>query len=444
MAAAGGGGGGAGGSAFGGISGLTSGIGGLAVKAAIALPVIRALAGGIASLGTVVASAAAGGAAVGAAGLGGLLTGIGGIAAVAIPASKAIKEAADAQKKYNEAVREYGRASKEAGAARDTMRGAYSGAPRGTRSLISEAQAFQRAWTNATKSGQEALVGFMRSVIATARRIRKPLADISNMVTRAFARQGERAANFLGSDRMLRGMRAGAGIFTENLGNVRRVGQAAAEMFSNVVRASRPFVKEFTNFMAKWFGARQRSTRNIKEMRNTIGKMVDDLKSIGKLGGAGIRLLLALMRGGGGAARREGRSMIGDFTDQLNRWTRWIERNPRKIQDFFRSTADGFRTLAGAIKDVIPLLTTVAEKLTPVIAGIGQLAGLANAGGAGGTFGALALAMGARGGFKNAGGMRTLITGRPPAGGGPAPPAPPVPVPGAARRVRRAADVSTC
>ena len=53
---------------------------------------------------------------------------------------------------------------------------------------------------------------------------------------------------------MQKGLKAGGDIFTENLGNVRRVGQATVEMFLNITRAAKPFVKDFSDFMARWFG----------------------------------------------------------------------------------------------------------------------------------------------------------------------------------------------
>jgi Transglycosylase SLT domain len=413
-----GGGGGGGGGVRGGVLGLSGGMKQMGAMALIALPAVRSLTGAVVALGGAVASASAGGAAVGAAGLGGLLAGIGGIAAVAVPMTKAVKEAAEAQKKYNQAVRDYGRASKEAGAARGEARLAFSRTPRGTRSMIAEANAFGEAWRKATRTGQEALVGFAREAIRTARRMTPFLSRMANAINRAFAAQGGRFLDFLGGRRVRRGLRAGTGIFTENLGNVRRVGQATVEIFLNIMRAAKPFFKEFTNFAAQFFGRQAARTRNIDRMRDSIRVMVGDLKSLGQLGGAGGRLILTLL----GQGRRTGRSLIDDATRQLNRWTDWLKANPAKVQSFFRDTAQGTRDIAAAMKNLAGIIADLSRDLMPLLTGLREITTLASQVGAVGTVGlgsaALGAFRGARGRPKGPGPLGTLVGGVLGRGGG--------------------------
>ena len=242
--------------------------------------------------------------------------------------------------------------------------------------------------------------------------------------------QGGRAIRFLGSEQMMRGLRAGAGIFTENLGNMRRIGQAAVTMFTQVVRASKPFVKEFTNFMAKWFGARARQFDNVKQVREQIRKMVDDLKAFGRLGGAGGRLVMALL--GAGGARPAGRGLLDSATKQLEKWTKWIERNPAKIRSFFRETADGARKLASSLTSIVSLLTQASAVLMPLL---GALSAVTGGAGSAGLIPALlggAAVLGGAKGLKGAGGLRTLIMG---GGPGPTPPGGGPPGPGTGGRV---------
>ena len=174
----------------GGILGLSGGIKLMAAQATIALPVIRTLAGAVGSLGAVAGSAATGGAAVGAAGVAGLATGLAGIMSVAKPVSTEIKAIADAQKRYNDAIRQYGKASEQAGTARRELRTARRQGPAGAGALVSEARAFSREWNRATQSSQEGLVKFYREVVATGRKLERPLAGIANQVTNAFSAQG--------------------------------------------------------------------------------------------------------------------------------------------------------------------------------------------------------------------------------------------------------------
>ena len=258
--------GGGGGTARGGMFGLSGSMKQVAVMGALALPVVRSLTGAVGALATTVASAAGGAGAVGAAGVVGLVTGLGGIASVAIPAAKAIKEVSDAQQKYNEIVKEYGRRSKEAREARGILSEARRGAPGGTSALVNEARAFGEAWRKATSVGQRSLIGFAREAVATGKRMTPFLSRLANDMSKAFSVQGGKALDFLEGKRVQKGLSAGAGIFSENLSNVRRIGQATVEMFLNVTRAARPYVREFTTFLRKWFEGRRDKTRNIQRV----------------------------------------------------------------------------------------------------------------------------------------------------------------------------------
>ena len=231
--------------------GLSGSIKQVAVTGALALPVIRALTGAVGGLAAQAASAAGGAGAVGAAGVVGLVTGLGGIASVAIPAAKAIKEVSDAQAKYNEIVKEYGRRSKEAREARGILSEARRGAPGGTSALVNEARAFGEAWRKATV-GRSAKPDRLRPQGGpTGKKMTPFLSRLANDMSKAFSVQGGKALDFLEGKRVQSGLAAGAGIFSENLSNVRRIGQATVEMFLNVTRAARPYVKRVHDFAAR-------------------------------------------------------------------------------------------------------------------------------------------------------------------------------------------------
>ena len=101
------------------------------------------------------------------------------------------------------------------------------------------------------------------------------------------------------------------------------------------------------------------------------------------LGGAGIRLLLAIM----GQGRVSGRGLLDSATTQLDRWTKWIRENPAKVQSFFRTAADDARKLASAVADIVRLLAGLAETLRPILPMISTLASVAGSVGGAGTIG---------------------------------------------------------
>ncbi|MCA1571262.1 MAG: hypothetical protein LC798_13270, partial [Chloroflexi bacterium] len=394
--------------------------------AAVGLPAVTSLVGATGALaGTITGAGIAGGAGA-LAGGGALATGLGTIAAVAIPAKNAISEASKAQKEYTETVKQYGRESTQAVTAKYKLDQALNAAPKGTRKLIGEARAFGRAWREETRSAQANLVDFLTTGIRQGRRLTPTLAAASARTTGALARETKAGlGNTFGRGAPRSGFGRGgqqpigqqfigqsAAMFDENLTQARRFTQFGTQAMMQISIAARPFLLDATRFMANWSEGWADSTRDIGKTRDSIGRMVPHVRSLRRLFGASGRLAFHVVMGGAG----EGRSMVDRLTGQLETWDRWVQRNPRQVQQFFRRTVNSTVELAKALVTVGRELGKIGDALLPLLSRFAEMVTLA---GSLGMLqpGALALGLGAYRGMRGAGGRGGGGMG---AGGGPA------------------------
>lgn len=385
--------------------------GGIALIAG-ALPAVQALGGATTALAGSLAGGALGAGAIGLAGGGALAAGVAGLVAVAKPAIGPIGDAAKAQENYNKALADFGRDSDQAKNAKRELDQAFKAAPRGTRDLLRDLKGLREEWKKNTRPGQES---FMQLLVGGTRNIRRfargPGARAANRVTAAASREGLALSRFATGRTGAQFARSGSAMFDENLGAVRRSMQNSMEAFVNVMRASRPFLREATDWLERWTRGWASGTEDIGKTRDAIGEMVDHLRSWKNLGGATFRLMRDLLKGGA----PEGQGMVDRLTRQLDKWDDWVQRNPEKVRDFFRRTVNSTIELAKGLAAVVKALSNLATLLSPVLDRFSQLVTLA------GTLGmlqpgALTLGLGALRGFR--GGSLRGGRGAPDAAGG--------------------------
>lgn len=427
-----GGGGAAGGAARGGGGLLDFGLAGIRPRNAAmlgALAYAPTLVGGAGAVAGSAGMAALGAGAVGLAGGGALAGGAAGNLLVGKQAVGQIGEARKAMQKYTDAVADFGKASNQARRAKLNLDQAMKAAPRGTRDLIDELDRLRDRWAKLTRPGQEGFMQLLLGGVRAGNRVAPFAAQQVNRVARRTGREGTRFADFLAGPTGRRGMRNMAGAFTENIGNARGAAQGGLGAAVNVMQASRPFLREMTDAIRRWTTGWASSTSNISRTREHIRKMVDHLKSWWNLTRTAGGLLGSLLGAGAGS----GQDAVDRLTGQLEEWQRWVDRNPRKVREFFRNAVDSSTKLAGALGRIAEALWNIGRALTPALdrfaqlvtlagsaglltPGVGALAygairggrggrGAAGAGGRGGLMGAVAAAGGARGAAGGAGRM---------------------------------------
>ena len=383
--------------------------------AAVGLPAARGLIGGAAGLAGSVGMGALGAGAIGVAGGGALTSAIGSIASVAAPAASAISGASDALTAFQEAVQTTGRNSREAREAQRLYNAALKEAPRGTQAFLSARERLSRRWQRATQPAQEDFTAIGTLGMRTLTRMTPQLSRQANRFFGAAQPQAQAFSRFLQGDRTSRFIETMGESAAENLGEMERTLENVLGTLENIAIAARPFFDDAVDWIEKWTQGWQTGTRDIGQTRSEIERMVDHLKSIGRLGGAGWDLLRDLL----GAGAPSGRGLIDDMTKQLREWDRWVQRNPREVRTFFRETADDTRTIARALSDVVGFLDDMGELLRPILTAVEGITSLISAVGPG----AIPLLLGARRGLAGMGG-RGPVGGAPivPVGGGGRPP----------------------
>jgi hypothetical protein len=69
--------------------------------------------------------------------------------------------------------------------------------------------------------------------------------------------------------------------------------------------------------------------------------------------------------------------MVEDLTKTLDRWDRWVEHNPQKVDAFFRNAVTDTENIAGSLGDAAKGLNDMATELRPLLGPLTRLVSLA-------------------------------------------------------------------
>ena len=353
---------------------VTSGTRSLGAAAVVALPVVQALAG---ATGAVVGSLAGAGLGVGAVGLAGggiVAAGLGSVAAVAKPAQESLKAATRAQTAHTEALRDFGQESMQARIAKRELDQAL-GDEVGLRRAVREVGAFRTDWRDLTAPGRRQWFGLRGDVAQISRRVAPRMARNSNVAVAAARTAGVSQARFLANDEM----QATAAILTREFARDLPIAEHALEdvelVLARLARASRPFFREGVEWIDQTTAGWERSTRDVGRLRREISGYVDDARAWGNLSGSALELARDVLMGG----RPAGSSAVRELTVTLDRWDRWVEANPEKMDRFFRDAVDDTAAIAGAVVSIGRGLHELGQDLRPLI---GPLTGMLSLAGA--------------------------------------------------------------
>lgn len=360
---------------------LTGALGGvpwvlLAMGAAITavLPIVVALTGAVSALVGSLGAAIGGVGVVGVGALGAMVVGLAGVAAVAIPAMGALKQVKKAQDDYNKAVDAYGKSSKQAEKAHDSLLETYSKNP-GAGSVLKNASKFGQSFVKATAPGREDFFGMLNDSIKTGMSLLPTFGRIANRVMGAVR---------TGVDNILKPMRSRevkdillvmGSTFSKIFSGPFSQGIASLLLFlGRLSVVASPYVVELFDTMAKWFDKLAKGAADTDHLRKVVGGLVDQAKSWLHFFGAVVNLTAAFF----GSGASQGKNLIDDITKQLDKWTKWIEKHPKTMKEFFDKTVQGAKDLVGAVTSIATTLWDIGDALVPVMGGFGKLVKYAN------------------------------------------------------------------
>lgn len=407
--AAGGGGGGGGG------LGLAAklAIGGAALTPALqALPVSATALVGSAAGATLGAATVGGGAAAT------LGVGLGLTAGVAKPAIKELQTLQKEQTKYNETVRKYGEASKQAAVGRRELAHAEAMVGAGSGVAVRQLSLARAAWRNATAPGRSALYGAIGNASVAFRSAIPTTGAAANIATGASANATTRFASFLAGSQTQGTVLALSHEFARDLPVAERSLQNVTSTVEHLALAARPFFREGNDWVENWTHKLASNTSNEVRVQATMRGLVSETKEWGRLGGATYRTLRDIFDMG----RPSGDSMVVSLTSTLDRWDAWIQRNPTKVRSFFHEAQTTTEGVARALTSVAHLLSEMATSLTPIFNRATGLIRVVSSLGSGGTtaasaalYGGYAAFRGTRGGAGPSAGalVATGVLGRP-------------------------------
>jgi hypothetical protein len=368
---------GGGGGRGGGGGGLAAGFaaaGGRAIfmgaAVAAAAPAIVALGGSISALIGSLAMAAGGAGVAGTGLLGAAAVGFGSIAAVAVPTMNRLKQVKKDQDAYNKAVQQYGDASSQAIKAHNTLNAEFAKTP-GSRQLFRNLNTLQTGFRARTQPAQGNFIGVLNDSLGAANRLMPEFAQISNSSMGAARHAWQGFLAVLSNREAQMTWRTLGQMFHEDIGPFARGVGNIAVFFERIARASRPGVREMFDSFDNMTSRLASQVSNTQKTGNTVGRMMDQLHAWMRLFGAAGRLAVTFFTAG----QTQGKSLVQSMTDQLNRWSDWLERNPAKVQNFFDQAISSTKALGGALANIAGTLFQISSALMPVLQGFSALTG---------------------------------------------------------------------
>lgn len=400
------------------------GMGGkLALGAGLLLPALQALPVSATALLGSASGAALGAGAVGIGGVGTLGVGAGLTAAVAKPAVKELQALEKAQLKYNETVRKYGEASKQAAVGRRELAHSEQMVGPGAGVAARQISLARTAWRGATAPGRQAIYGAIGNAAVAFRGAAPNFGRAANISAGATAGAATNFAGFLGGGQTQTTTLALAKEFARDMPIAERSLQNVTSTVEHLSMAARPFFHEAMMWTESWTHGLASNSSNEARVTQTMSKLVAETKDWGRLGGAAFRTIKDIFNMG----RPSGDSMVVNLTDTLDRWDSWIQRNPQKVSSFFKEAQHTTEGVASALTGIVHLLSQAATQLTPIFNRATGLVSIVSALGPGTTtlgsaalYGGYAAFRGSRGGGgPSAGGLlRTGLLGSPLRSGG--------------------------
>lgn len=385
-----------GGIGFGGVRGGT-----LLAGAAVGLPAIQSLTG---AAGGILGSAGAAGLGAGAVGLGGaapLVAGIAGVMSVAKPAQAALTEVWKEQDKLTEAVRQYGKHSKEARREQEELNRLRRVAGPGSGYATSQARMFGREWRNLTQPARQQYYGLLGDAAQVGRRAAPQLAENARVATTATRQSGTRFARHLAGNATQENMAFFTQTFAHELPMAERTLENVSLTLQRMARAATPFFHDANIWVEKQTSGWRRNTRDIDATTEKMRPLVESAKKWADLTGSGFRLLRDLGRLG----RPSGDSLVTTLTGTFDRWDEWVNTHPGEVGTFFKDAADSTNQMAKGLSSAVHWLNEMATALRPLLDRLSTLVSLAGSLGLIGAPGVIGGVLGAvRGGRAGLGG----------------------------------------
>jgi broad specificity phosphatase PhoE len=362
------------------------GRGGLRVPFAGAIP-YPLVAGALAAAPPLVGATTAVGGSLGAAALGAGTLGLGAagvgaaalgeIAPVAVSSVIGIKAASKALKSYREEVVKSGVNSEAARQKYRLYNMELEKAPVGTARFLKAKEGLVEDFQSSTRPAQRGFTGIGTRGLNLGRQLTPQFSRLSNEFFNEAQPQANKLGDFLASPESRKFYEAMGRESKAALGPTEGIAENITGTLMNLSRAARPFFHEGLVFLEKWTGGWHTSSKDIKGVRDDMAGWVGQLKTWGKLTGATFELLKDL----GSAGAGEGQSLVGDLTEQLEVWDKWVERNPRQVQEFFHDSVESTEKLASAVGKIAHLIWTIGRDLGPMLDQLSSLVSLAgNAG----------------------------------------------------------------
>jgi hypothetical protein len=356
---------------------------------AAAAPLLASVAGGITSLAGVTGAGALGAGAVGGGVLGGLVGNFAGIAAAIVPVKKEMEQLTKSTEKYEKAVKEYGKGSKQAVIAQAELNEVLRHTPK----LLVEGQ---RQWEEVSDKFIKDTSGIrdaLGRVISDAAKAGKELEPIA-------AKNSTATANILA---------AGFGRFSRNLSSPKeaegldQLGKSANDFLKPALEGVEGFTKALLHIgesAARLFGGPlgkwiqdlgqdfEKATKPGNKLDEKIRILGKDAQDVGKFFIAFGKVITTAL----GLAAPQGDKLANTMTGALTRWDSKLkdDQGRKGFQTFIRESDEALEKLGPVLEAVLklfgswaigllPAVKTVTEffkGVTDVVNGLGKLLGL--------------------------------------------------------------------
>lgn len=371
---------------------------------ALLAPVAPGLLGGATALLGSAGSATLG---VGTAGLGGLgALGVGGaLTGVAAKQSiTAIGAITAAQTAYTHAVVEFGRASSQAATAKKALNAAMVQNP-GAVGAARQYEQFRARYSTAFAPARAQIDRGISGSLYNLTRGSGSIGGSATIASSATANAAISYSHFLMEPQQLATVRQLAQSFASDMPLIEKAVANLTQTFGHLAVDATPFFHEGLIWIDHWTAGLDKASTNTVRVQQKMQGYVNSAKDWGHLLDAAYHTLRDIFSAG----TPSGNSMVVQLTSTLDKWDRWINANPGKVQGFFQQAETTTGRVASLITNVIHDLMQVFNYLSPIFSRGLQLLQLVSGTGAGGLGILGAIGLGGYQGLRN-------VTGGPSAG----------------------------
>lgn len=239
------------------------------------------------------------------------------------------------------------------------------------KNLKGEVKDLKENWQGLTVRGSNDFMAMIRDSMADMEKLMPMLAESVNRTMPAARDAVDQFFQRLDSPQFTRFVERMTTTFERVAGPLAQTLASVGQTLGNIAVAAAPFVEEMVRGISDITRGWAKSTNNIEGLRASIKKAVDQARSWFRLLSATWDLTLAVF----GSGADEGQGLVNDMTKKVEKYTKWVTKNPDKMNAFWKDSIQGTKELARFLGSLRLPLKNLNDAMEPLVRFFERLTG---------------------------------------------------------------------